>query len=95
MIAELSGNNLNSFVKSVIFFPGRNTFATACDRLVTFWDIQTMNAVGTLKAHKEEVKAMHTNGNYFFTAGKGLANSGALLVWDLRNVNPNSPSEQK
>jgi len=38
---------------------------------------------------------MHINGDYLFTGGKGLANSGSLLVWDMRNLNPNHPMEDK
>jgi hypothetical protein len=33
--------------------------------------------------------------NYLFSAGKGLTNSGGLLVWDLRYLNFNSPMEEK
>jgi hypothetical protein len=36
---------------------------------------------------------MHINGDYLFTGGKGLSNSGSLLVWDMRNLNPNHPME--
>ena len=38
---------------------------------------------------------MHINNDLLFTGGKGLANSGSLLVWDLRNLNPNHPMEDK
>lgn len=38
---------------------------------------------------------MHIVNNYLFTAGKGLTNSGSLLVWDLRYLNFNVPMEEK
>ncbi len=38
---------------------------------------------------------MHINGDYLFTGGKGLPNSGGLMVWDMRNLNPNHPMEDK
>jgi hypothetical protein len=44
-----------------------------------------------MKCHKDEVRAIHTNGNYLFTGGKGTANGGSLLVWDFRKLNPNQP----
>ena len=55
----------------------------------------TLNIEGTLKGHKDEVRTMHINNDLLFTGGKGLANSGSLLVWDLRNLNPNHPMEDK
>lgn len=36
---------------------------------------------------------MHIYNDLLCTGGKGLANSGSLLVWDLRNLNPNVPME--
>jgi len=38
---------------------------------------------------------MHIANNYLFSAGKGLTNSGSLLVWDLRYLNFNTPMEEK
>lgn len=49
----------------------------------------TLEVQGTLKCHKDEVKAIHVHGDYIFTGGKGTANGGSLLVWDLRKLNPN------
>lgn len=68
---------------------------TACEKNITIWDLVTLNVEGTLKGHKDEVRTMHINGDYLFTGGKGLANSGSLLVWDMRNLNPNHPMEDK
>lgn len=36
---------------------------------------------------------MHIVNDVLFTGGKGLANSGSLLIWDLRNLDPNKPQE--
>ena len=38
---------------------------------------------------------MHIVDDMLFTGGKGLANSGSLLTWDLRNIDPNKPQDEK
>lgn len=48
---------------------------------------------GVLKCHRDEVRAIHTYGDYVFTGGKGSPNGGSLLVWDLRKLNPNQALE--
>ena len=68
---------------------------TACEKAVTIWDLVTVNVMCTLKAHRDEVRTMHIVDDLLFTGGKGLANSGSLLMWDLRNLDPNKPQEQK
>jgi WD40 repeat protein len=68
---------------------------TACEKTVTVWDLVTLNVGFTLKAHKDEVRTMHIVNDMLFTGGKGLTNSGSLLIWDLRNLDPNKPQEEK
>lgn len=64
---------------------------TACEKVVTIWDLITLNVECSLKAHKDEVRTMHIANDLLFTGGKGLANSGSLLMWDLRCLDPNKP----
>ena len=54
-----------------------------------------INVVCSLKSHKDEVRTMHIVDDILFTGGKGLVNSAALMVWDLRNIDPNKPQEEK
>lgn len=91
IIADLSGPHLPGLVKYVLVDPERNVMLTACDKNVTIWDLVAINVVSVLKGHKEEVRTMHIMEDTLFTGGKGLANSGSLLAWDLRNINPNKP----
>jgi len=46
-----------------------------------------------IKGHKDEIRAMKIVDNYLFSAGKGLATSGSLLVWDLRYLHYSNPME--
>jgi hypothetical protein len=52
--------------------------------------------VGTLKAHKEDIRALAVGGpssTLLYSGGKGSQHGGALLIWDLRK--PNAPIEEK
>ena len=93
VISDLSGPHLSGFVKFVAVNPEMRVMVTACDKIVTIWDLITLNVEGQLKAHKDEVRTMHMVGDYLFSAGKGGTNSGSLLAWDFRNLNPNCPLE--
>ena len=95
IISDLSGAHLTGLVKYVLVEPERNIMLTACEKVVTVWDLVTLNVECTLKAHKDEVRTMHIANDILFTGGKGLANSGSLLIWDLRNLDPNKPQEEK
>lgn len=59
---------------------------TASEKIIMLWDLISLTNVGSLKGHKDEIKAMNVSldGNLLFSAGKGSANGGALLLWDLR-----------
>ncbi len=89
LISDLTGPQLTGSVKYVLIDPIRGLFLSACDKTVTIWDLVTLEVQGTLKCHKDEVKAIHIQGDYIFTGGKGTANGGSLLAWDLRKLNPN------
>ena len=89
----MSGPYLPGLVKYVLVDPERNMMLTACEKAVTIWDLVTVNVMCTLKAHRDEVRTMHIVDDLLFTGGKGLANSGSLLMWDLRNLDPNKPQE--
>jgi WD40 repeat protein len=89
--SDMTGTNLNSFVRCLAIVPDKQLLAAACDKVITLWDLRTSNNEGVLRGHKDEVRTMHVANNYLFSAGKGLTNSGALFVWDLRYLNFNSP----
>lgn len=92
MMAELQAP---SAVRYVMIDPERRLFLTACDKTVTIWDLISLQVKTALKGHKDQVQAIHGCGDYIFTGGKGSPNSGSLLVWDLRKLNPNQPLEEK
>ena len=89
------GSNLSYFVRSLAIHPEKQLLAAACDKVVNLYDLRQSSVEGTLRGHREEVRCLHIVDNYLFTAGKGLSNSGSLLVWDLRYLNFNSPMEEK
>lgn len=93
LISDIIHPNLNYFVRSLAVHHEKQFLAAACDKLVTLWDLRSSSHEGVLRGHKEEVRCLHVAGNYLFTGGKGLSNSGSLLVWDLRYLNFNSPME--
>lgn len=95
IISDLTGPQINGSVKYVTIDPIRRLFFSACEKTVTIWDLVTLEVQGTLKCHKDEVRAIHVHGDYIFTGGKGTANGGSLLVWDLRKLNPNQALEEK
>ena len=95
IISDLSGAHLTGLVKYVMVDPERNIMLTACEKVITIWDLITLNVECSLKAHKDEVRTMHIVNDILFTGGKGLANSGSLLIWDLRCLDPNKPQEEK
>lgn len=93
MSSDITGLNLNSFVKALAVAQEKELLAASCDKLITLWDLRTSNSEGVLRGHKDEIRTMRIVNNYLFSAGKGLTNSGGLLVWDLRYLNFNSPME--
>jgi WD40 repeat protein len=43
IISDLSGNYLTGLVKYVLVEPERNIMLTACEKVVTIWDLVTLN----------------------------------------------------
>lgn len=95
IISDLSGPHLAGLVKFVLVDPERRLMFTACEKAITIWDLITLEVQGTLRSHKDEVRTVHGCGDYLFSGGKGLANSGSLLIWDLRKLNPNQALEER
>ena len=56
----------------------------ACEKQIHIFDNRMFGQVATLRAHRDEVRALHKEGNYLLSAGKGSLNNGALFKWDLR-----------
>lgn len=84
---------MNSFVKSLTLYSDKQLLAASCDKLITLWDLRTSNNELVIRGHKDEIRAMKIVNNYLFSAGKGLTNSGGLLVWDLRYLHYSNPME--
>jgi len=59
---------------------------TACEKVISVWDIITLKHVASLKAHKDEIRCLHAFGELLFSGGKGSISSGALFAWDLRST---------
>ena len=59
---------------------------TASDKVINLWDMVSLTLAGSLKAHREEIKAMNVSpdGNLVFSAGNSSQFAPGLLVWDLR-----------
>ena len=76
----------SGFIKCMTIWEDKNLLITASEKVIMLWDMISLTNVGTLKGHKDEIKAMTVtqDGSYLFSGGKGSANSSALLVWDLR-----------
>ena len=51
-ISDLSGTHVGGLVKHVAVDRERNIMLTACERVITIWDLITLNVECSLKAHK-------------------------------------------
>ena len=62
---------------------------TACDRTISLWDLLSLQCIGSLKGHSDEIRSLLVKGNRLYSAGKSGSEEGgaALLVWDLRMQN--------
>jgi WD40 repeat protein len=60
----------------------------ASEKNVYIWDLISLTQVGSFKAHNDEIKAlcMSPDNNHIFTGGKGTANAGGLMIWDVRKL---------
>ena len=60
---------------------------TACDRTISLWDLLSLQCIGSLKGHRDEVRALLVHNQALFSAGKsGKDDAPALLMWDLRKA---------
>lgn len=84
-VSDINATN-QGFIKSMTIWESKNLLLTASDKQIALWDLISLTNVGTLKGHKDEIRAMNItmDGNFLFSAGKGSNNGGALLLWDLR-----------
>ncbi len=53
MNSDISGVNLNSFVKSLAVSHEKELLVASCDKLITLWDLRTSNNEGVLRGHKD------------------------------------------
>ena len=76
----------SGFIKCVTIWEEKKLLLTASEKVIMLWDMISLTNVGTLKGHKDEIKAMNIthDDHYLFSAGKGSSTGGALLIWDLR-----------
>lgn len=58
---------------------------TACEKVIGVWDLVTLQNIGTLRGHKDEIRAMHIAENLLVSGGKGSTINGAIFFWDLRS----------
>lgn len=76
--------------------PEFSLISAACEKQVYIWDIRSYSEVAVLKNHKDEVRCLYSVGNLLFTAGKGSAGGGSLIMWDLRMIRENQvPIDEK
>lgn len=73
-------------VKAIAFWKERSLLMTAAERSIMMWDVVSLTNIATLKGYREEIKALHfvPEKSLLFAASKGSAQSGGLLVYDLR-----------
>jgi len=88
----------SSYIKNIVVWPEkfvlfeilftkiRNILATAGDKIISLWDLVSLQNIANLKGHKDDIKAITASENLLFSGGKGSATNSALLVWDLRNM---------
>ena len=77
------------FIRCLISWEQKTLIVTASDKTIILWDIVSLAQVTQLKGHKEEIRALVASGqddNLLFSGGKGNANGGSLLIWDLRKT---------
>lgn len=63
----------------------RNLLLMASDKQILLWDLVSLCNIGTLKGHKDEIRALNITQDQqiLMSGGKG-GNGGALLFWDLK-----------
>jgi len=51
--SDITGTNLNSFVRCLAISQEKQLLAAACDKIITLWDLRTSNNEGVLRGHKD------------------------------------------
>lgn len=64
----------------------RNVLVTASDKVINVWDLVSLQSIGTLRGHKDEIRALHVSNDMLISAGKGGVANGSVLTWDLRSL---------
>jgi len=52
------------------------------------WDLISLTNIGSLKAHKDEIRILEKGTNTLVSGGRSMANDSSVFVWDLRSSNP-------
>lgn len=60
-------------IKCMTIWKEKNILLVASEKSIQIWDFGTLTQVGTLTAHKNDIKAMKVSpdGTYMFSAGNG------------------------
>mgnify|MGYP000872195221 CR=1 FL=1 len=88
IISDLGGQPLAGYVRSVLVDAERRLMVTACEKVITVWNMVNMAVVMSLKGHKDDVRTLHMTDGVLFSGGKGTGNTPSLLIWDLRSTQP-------
>ena len=49
----------NSYIKCISIWEDKKLLLTASDKVIMLWDLISLTNVGTLKGHKDEIRAMN------------------------------------
>ena len=52
------------------------------------WDLISLTNIGTLKAHKDEIRVLSKGTNLMASGGRSMTKDSSVFVWDLRGSNP-------
>ncbi len=71
LVSDISQNS--GMIKCMTIWKEKNILLTASEKVILLWDLISLTQVGTLRAHKDEIKAMSVSpdGNLMFSAGRG------------------------
>ena len=82
MISEVPAHS--SFIRTMTFWPEHGLIITACSNLINIWDAISLQNIGSLRGHNEEVRALYMQNGLLFSAGKSSGNGSSIFVWDLK-----------
>lgn len=49
----------SGFIKCMTIWENKNLLLTASEKVIMLWDLISLTNVGTLKGHKDEIRAMN------------------------------------